>query len=87
MDENSDWPIDPKARGNKFSDEYMGEAISFVSSHEVGHTFGLKHNMGSSFAFPVESLRSKEFTDKMGGTALQLWTMPVTITWHSRKMG
>lgn len=62
-------PIDSKARGNKFSDEHMGEAIRFVSSHEVGHTFGLKHNMGSSFAYPVESLRSKEFTDKMGGTA------------------
>nr|WP_246034316.1 zinc-dependent metalloprotease [Empedobacter tilapiae] len=62
-------PIDPKARGNKFSDEHMGEAIRFVSSHEVGHTFGLKHNMGASFSYPVESLRSKEFTDKMGGTA------------------
>ncbi|WP_185188502.1 zinc-dependent metalloprotease [Chryseobacterium gallinarum] len=62
-------PIDPKARGNIFSNEHMGEAIRFVSSHEVGHTFGLKHNMGASFAFPVESLRSKEFTDKMGGTA------------------
>lgn len=61
--------IDPKARGNKFSDEHMGEAIRFVSSHEVGHTFGLKHNMGSSFAYDVESLRSKEFTAKMGGTA------------------
>ncbi|WP_313361419.1 DUF5117 domain-containing protein, partial [Empedobacter sp.] len=53
-------PIDPKARGNKFSDEHMGEAIRFVSSHEVGHTFGLKHNMGASFSYPVESLRSKE---------------------------
>ncbi|WP_281232586.1 zinc-dependent metalloprotease [Flavobacterium gelatinilyticum] len=62
-------PIDPKARGNKFSDEHMGEAIRFVSSHEVGHTFGLKHNMGASFAYDVESLRSKEFTAKMGGTA------------------
>lgn len=62
-------PIDSKARANKFSDEHMGEAIRFVSSHEVGHTFGLKHNMGSSFAYPVDSLRSKEFTDKMGGTA------------------
>lgn len=61
--------IDPKARGNKFSDEHMGEAIRFVSSHEVGHTFGLKHNMGASFAYPVESLRSPEFTSKMGGTA------------------
>lgn len=61
--------IDEKARGNKFSDEHMGEAIRFVSSHEVGHTFGLKHNMGASFAYPVESLRSKEFTATMGGTA------------------
>jgi hypothetical protein len=51
------------------SDEHMGEAIRFVSSHEVGHTFGLKHNMGASFSYPVESLRSREFTDKMGGTA------------------
>ncbi len=38
--------IDPKARANKFSDEHMGEAIRFVSSHEVGHTLGLQHNMG-----------------------------------------
>ncbi len=37
--------IDKKSRGNKFSDNHMGEAIRFVSSHEVGHTFGLKHNM------------------------------------------
>ena len=62
-------PIDPKARANKFSDEHMGEAIRFVSSHEVGHTFGLKHNMGASFSYPVDSLRSKTFTATMGGTA------------------
>ena len=62
-------PIDSKARANKFSDEHMGEAIRFVSSHEVGHTFGLKHNMGASFSYPVDSLRSKTFTATMGGTA------------------
>ncbi|SHI53302.1 protein of unknown function [Arenibacter nanhaiticus] len=62
-------PIDEKSRSNTFADEHMGEAIRFVSSHEVGHTFGLKHNMGSSFAFEVDSLRSKTFTKKMGGTA------------------
>lgn len=62
-------PIDEKARANKFSDAHMGEAIRFVSSHEVGHTFGLKHNMGSSYSYPVDSLRSKTFTSKMGGTA------------------
>lgn len=62
-------PIDPRARTNKFDDEYMASAIRFVSSHEVGHTFGLKHNMGASSSFPVDSLRSKTFTAKMGGTA------------------
>lgn len=62
-------PIDPRARMNTFEDEYMASAIRFVSSHEVGHTFGLKHNMGASYAFPVDSLRSKTFTAKMGGTA------------------
>ena len=62
-------PIDARARANRFSDAYMASAIRFVSSHEVGHTFGLKHNMGASSSFPVDSLRSKEFTAKMGGTA------------------
>lgn len=61
--------IDPQVRGNKFPDTKMANAIRFVSSHEVGHTFGLKHNMGSSFAYNVEDLRSPEFTSKMGGTA------------------
>lgn len=61
--------IDPEVRNNDFPDSKMAHAIRFVSSHEVGHTFGLKHNMGSSFAYDVESLRSPEFTSKMGGTA------------------
>lgn len=61
--------IDEKARGNVFDDQHMGAAIQFVSSHEVGHTFGLKHNMGASYAFEVDSLRSRSFTRKMGGTA------------------
>ncbi len=61
--------IDPKARANKFEDEHMAHAIRFVSSHEVGHTLGLMHNMGASYAYPVDSLRSKTYTEKMGGTA------------------
>lgn len=61
--------IDPQVRDNKISDARMGHAIRFVSSHEIGHTLGLKHNMGASFSFPVDSLRSPSFTNKMGGTA------------------
>ncbi|MGB3774501.1 MAG: zinc-dependent metalloprotease, partial [Leeuwenhoekiella sp.] len=58
--------INEEARGVAFKDEIMGRLIRFVSSHEVGHTLGLPHNMGSSVAYPVDSLRSAEFTKKYG---------------------
>ena len=58
--------INPNAQGVKFDDEVMGRLIRFVSSHEVGHTLGLPHNMGSSVAYPVDSLRSPSFTKRMG---------------------
>lgn len=61
--------IDPEVRNNDVSDQRMGHAIRFVSSHEIGHTLGLKHNMSSSASFPVDSLRSPAFTNRMGGTA------------------
>jgi len=57
--------IDEKARGNRFSDTHMGEAVQFISSHEIGHTLGLKHNMGASYAYKVDSLRSPSFCEKM----------------------
>ncbi|MEZ2415738.1 zinc-dependent metalloprotease [Muriicola sp. E247] len=58
--------INPEARGVAFKDEVMGRLIRFVSSHEVGHTLGLPHNMGSSVAYAVDSLRSESFTKKYG---------------------
>lgn len=58
--------INPEAQMVGFKDEVMGELIKFVSSHEVGHTLGLPHNMGSSSAYPVDSLRSASFTKKNG---------------------
>ena len=58
--------INPEAQTIEFKDEVMGRLIRFVSSHEVGHTLGLPHNMGSSAAYPVDSLRSASFTKKFG---------------------
>lgn len=58
--------INPAARKAQLDEQTMGGLIRFVSSHEVGHTLGLPHNFGSSYAYPVDSLRSKSFTDKNG---------------------
>ena len=61
--------VDPAARNKKFDDKLMGELIRFVSSHEVGHTLGLRHNMGASSATPVEKLRDKEYQKLNGHTS------------------
>lgn len=58
--------VNPEARKVKFSDELMGELIRFVAAHEVGHTIGLPHNMGSSPSYPVDSLRAPGFVQRMG---------------------
>lgn len=58
--------INPMAQSPEFDDAVMSRLIRFVSSHEVGHTLGLPHNFASSVAYPVDSLRSASFTQRMG---------------------
>ena len=61
--------VDARARKMKYDDALMGDLIRFVSSHEVGHTLGLRHNMGSSSKTPVENLRNKAWVEANGHTA------------------
>lgn len=60
--------IDEAARKMQLDDELMGQLIQFVSSHEVGHTLGLRHNFGSSHTVPVEKLRDKAWVEANGHT-------------------
>jgi predicted small lipoprotein YifL len=60
--------VDARARKMQFDDELMGQLIRFVSSHEVGHTLGLRHNFGSSSTVPVEKLRDRAYVEKYGHT-------------------
>lgn len=56
----------PAARQLQLDDDLIGETMRRVISHEVGHALGLPHNMQSSSAYPVDSLRSGTFTQKYG---------------------
>lgn len=60
--------LDEAAQCMKYDTDLMGQLIRFVSSHEVGHTLGLRHNFGSSSTVPVDSLRSKAFVEAHGHT-------------------
>ena len=62
-------PLDKRAQTMNFPDELMGELIRFVSSHEVGHSLGLRHNMIASQATPVEKLRDKQWVEAHGHTS------------------
>lgn len=60
------------ARQYNLPDSLIGDAARFVACHEVGHSLGLRHNMMASNAYPTDSLRSKSFTDRVGGTAASI---------------
>lgn len=62
-------PLDKRAQKYDFDEKLMGELIRFVSSHEVGHTLGLRHNMIASHSTPVEKLRDKKWVETHGHTS------------------
>ena len=61
-------PADPSVRKKVLDEKTLGDCIHYVVAHEIGHCLSLMHNMGSSSAIPVDSLRSPSFTQKYGTT-------------------
>lgn len=59
---------DPRVRTFNLPENVLLESLRYVAAHEVGHTIGLMHNMGASYSYPLDSLRSPAFTQRYGTT-------------------
>ena len=60
---------DPTARTLTLSEKQMGELLKVGIAQQVGRCLGLTDNLGASYHYPVDSLRSAEFTRQHGLTA------------------
>lgn len=61
--------LDPRARQKQYEEALLGRLLRYVVCHEVGHTLGLRHNMGASSCTPVDSLRNADYLRRWGHSA------------------
>ena len=52
--------------GDPVPQEFIDQALRWVTMHEVGHTLGLRHNFRSSVDTPLDKLYDKEWTAENG---------------------
>jgi hypothetical protein len=60
-------PLDERARSIPFPDSLMGRLVEYVVTHEIGHAIGFPHNMKASAMYPADSIRSRDFLERMNG--------------------
>lgn len=52
--------------GDPIPENFVTEALRWVTIHEVGHTLGLRHNFRSSIDTPLDKLYDKEWAEENG---------------------
>ena len=52
--------------GDPVPDDFVMQAVKWVTMHEVGHTLGLQHNFRSSASTPNAQLHDRSFADQGG---------------------
>jgi hypothetical protein len=60
-------PLDKRAQQLPIPDSLMGRLVEYVVTHEIGHSIGFPHNMKASAQYPVDSIRSRSFLERMKG--------------------
>jgi hypothetical protein len=46
--------------------EYLGEALKWITMHEIGHTLGLRHNFRASTDTPLDRLHDRDWAEERG---------------------
>jgi hypothetical protein len=62
-------PLDPRAQELPLPTDLMGELLTYIIRHEVGHALGLRHNFKASSAVTAKDLRDPAWTGKWGTSA------------------
>jgi hypothetical protein len=62
-------PLDPRAQSLPLPPEVMGELLTYIIRHEIGHALGLRHNFKASAAVTAKDLRDPAWTGTWGTSA------------------